>query len=137
MKGNHFITTVRWLAVLPVAFVAGWFVSRVAFAVMTNTGLDLRGPGYPAFLFPLLQLFPNGIAFTAVGALVAPSRRMTTATTLAVLCILMSLLIHVLLPSNVGLTNHMHFLGASLGAVIGIAVVFKLSLTQVSSDDDL
>lgn len=106
---------------------AGWFVSRFAFTVITNVGFDLRGPGFPAFLFPLLQLLPNGIAFTAVGALVAPSRRMATATTLAVLCVVMSLVIHVLLPSNVGLTNYMHFLGASLGAILGIAVVSKVT----------
>ena len=137
MKKSRFLTTTRWLAVLPVAVMAGWLAPRIAFLVMTNLGVDLRGPAYPAFLFPLWQLLPSGIAFTALGGLVAPSRLMTTTTTLAVLYTAMSLLIHVLLPSHVGMTNYMHFLGASLGTVIGIGVVFKLSRTRACSGDDL
>ena len=135
-KGNRFVTASRWLAVLPAAFVASRLVSGLVFALMTSIGIDLRGPDYPAFLFPLLQLLPNGFAFTAVGALVAPTRRSTTATTLAVLYALMSHLIHIVLPSNPGLTNYMHFTGASLGAVIGIAVVFRFTQKQGDCGDE-
>lgn len=126
-KGNRFVTASRWLAVLPAAFVASRCVSGLVFALMTSIGIDLRGPGYAAFLFPLLQLLPNSIAFTVVGTLAAPSRRSATATTLAVLCVVMSLMIHVILPSNRGLANYIHFAGASLGALIGIAVVSKVT----------
>lgn len=129
MNETRSITVVRWLAVLPGAFIASWLVSRIVFSLMSTIGLDLSGR--LSFLFPLLQMLPNGFAFTVVGVLVSPSRRLALATTLAAFYVGLSLVIHVIVPPNPGLTNYMHLAGASLGAIAGIAL-FKLIENQES-----
>lgn len=125
---RRWIEVVRWLCVLPAAYFASWLFGSAVVFLFSLVGAELRGSGYPAFLFPLLQTLPSGIAFTLVGALVAPSRQTATATLLATLFIPMSLVIHILGQSNPGLTNYMHAIGGSLGAVSGVAVVLYLGV---------
>jgi hypothetical protein len=115
----------RWACVLPAAYLASWLFGGIIVFLLSSLGVNLRGGAYPAFLFPLLQYLPSGIAFTFVGALVAPSRRIATATVLAAMCILISLMTHIFWQSNPGLTNYMHAMGESLGAVTGVAATFR------------
>lgn len=116
----------RWLFVLPAAFLASWLVHGVGDFLLSGLGLDLRTPGYPKFLFPLQQLFPSGIAFVLAGAWVAPSRRRVAVITLVILGISSSWLIHVIAQSAPGLTNFMHATGESFGLVFGAAVAWHL-----------
>lgn len=132
----------RWLGVLPAGVIAGWFFAGSVDFLISLVGVELRNSAFPAFVFPLVQLLPSGMAFTVAGALTAPNRRTTTASILAALCILMALQIHVLGQSNPGLTNYMHSAGQSLGALIGIGVTEYLvrraaqPMKQDSANDD-
>jgi hypothetical protein len=120
------IEVLRWVAVLPTACFASWVFGGAMGFLLSLLRVELRGPGYPEFLFPLQQLLPSGTAFALVGALVAPRLRLVTAAALAAFCILMSVQIHIVGQSNPGLTNYMHSTGESLGAVIGVVVVVYL-----------
>ena len=124
---RRWVGVLRWVAVLPTAYFASWVLGGVVGLLLSLIGTELRGPGYPEFLFPLQQLLPGGIAFTLVGALMAPRLRVATAMSLAALCILMSVQIHIVGQSNPGLTNYMHSAGQSLGAVVGVGAVVYLA----------
>jgi cytosine/uracil/thiamine/allantoin permease len=82
-----------------------------------------RNPGYAEFLFPLLFLLPSGVAFTLVGAMVAPRYRVAIAICLAAWCSIQSLCVHIITQPSPGLTNYMHATGQTLGSVIGVASV--------------
>lgn len=123
-KRNHRTTVVRWICALPAAYFAKWLCGGIGGFLLSSAGIEIRGTGYPAFLFPLLQTLPVGVAFTLVGAFVAPDGKTVTATVLTGFLILMSVTIHVFGQSNPGLTNYMHVTGESLGAIIGVVVVF-------------
>lgn len=117
----------RWLSVLPAAVVASWLVRGSApFLLSFGGAIDLRGAAYPEFLFPLLYYMPCGAAFTFVGAMTAPGNRRTTAAVLAAACIILSLMQHVLMHPNPGLTNYMDSTGESIGALLGVAAVLYL-----------
>ena len=116
----------RWLFILPAAFLASWLVHGIGDFAFSTVGLDLRAPGYPKFLFPLQQLLPSGIAFVLAGAWMAPSRRAVAVIALVVLGFSSSWLIHVFAQSAPGLTNFMHAIGESLGLVIGAVIVCSL-----------
>ena len=82
---RRWIELLRWIGVVPAAMFAGWLFAGSAVFLISLVGIDLRGPGYPAFLVPLLQLLPSGVASTVVGALTAPRMRLPTASILAAL----------------------------------------------------
>ncbi len=105
---------------MPAAMVSSWLFAGVFDFLLSRIGVDLRGPAYPAFVFPFVQLLPSGLAFSLVGALMASRSRVTTAIILAAICILLSLLQHVIGQSTPGLTNYMHATGESLGALVGV-----------------
>lgn len=116
-------TLLRWACVLPAAMLAGWLLKHTGVVFHSHLGLDRQGSGYSAFILPVLQTLPNGIAFTLAGALMAPGFRSLTATVLAALCIPVSTAIHIFAHPGPGLTNYMYTTGESLGAVIGVAGV--------------
>ena len=132
---RRWINALRWLCVLPAAYLASWLFGGVVVFLLSSLGIELRGSGYPAFVFPLLQTLPAGIAFTMVGAIVAPSRRTATATTLAALYILISLVIHIIGQPTLGLANYMHAMGGSLGALIGAAATLHTRFRSVQPAD--
>ena len=67
------IEILRWIGALPAALLASWLLRGAGPFLFSLGGmLDLRGPPYPTFLFPLLFLLPSGAAFTFVGASLAP-----------------------------------------------------------------
>ena len=132
---RRWINVLRWLCVLPAAYFASWLFGGVVVFLLSSLGIELRGSGYPAFVFPLVQTFPNGVVFTMAGALVAPGRRTATATTLAALFIPMSLVIHIIGQSSPGLTNYMHAIGGSLGALIGAAATLHKKFRSVQPAD--
>lgn len=122
-KRRHvFVYILRWLGVIPAALLAGWLSYGLG-----GLFTFLREPYYPAFLFPLLFLIPSGALFTICGAMTAPQRRLHVATLLATCCIILSLQRHVLGQRSPGLTNLMHFTGESLGAAIGVLVVYYIT----------
>jgi len=133
---------VRWLAVVPAAYFFSWSLRGVGPAFLSLGGMiDLRGPGYPSVLFPLVYYLPSGAAFTLTGALIAPRARRIIASILATSCAGLSLLRHVILHPNPGLTNYMHATGESLGAAIGVGTILYLcnpvrSVAQVESRND-
>lgn len=135
-KSRRWSELLRWLVVLPAAII-GWWLSGGALAVLPSlVGIDLRGSGYPKFLFPLLFYLSSGVVFTLVGGLIAPAKRPVTATGLAVLLILLSIQIHILGQPNPGLTNYMHCTGEALGAAIGVAVIGWLGVRKRKNSDE-
>lgn len=85
----------------------------------------LRGPGYPAFLFPLLQYLPSGVALVFVGATVAPSRKVPTSIALTALWMPSMWIVHVFGQTSPGLTNCMHATGDSIGLLVGVALIIR------------
>ncbi len=128
---------VRWLFVLPAAFVASWLVHGISDFLLSTAGLDLRGSGYPEFLFPLQQLLPSGVVFVLAGVLLAPSRRRAAVIALVVLGISSSWSVHVVTQSAPGLTNFMHATGDSLGLCIGATVVWYLDRRRRQASQDV
>ena len=119
------LNSLRWLAILPASLLASWLGRSVG-----GLFLFLRNPGYPEYLFPLMFLLPSGLAFTFVGAFVAPGYRLAIAICLTALCIIQSLCIHILMQEHPGLTNYMHTIGESLGAMLGVAVLVTYFLRR-------
>ena len=118
------IEVLRWVGVIPAAWLASWVLQGSGSFILSLGGmLDLRGPNYPAFLFPLLFYLSSGAAFSFVGAMTAPRLRIAAGVILAAFCICLSCMVHIFTQKNAGLTNYMHATGEALGAVIGVAVV--------------
>lgn len=117
------IVVLRWIGVIPAAWLASWVLQGSGAFVLSLGGvLDLRGPNYPEFLFPISFYFPSGSAFSFVGAMAAPRMRLAAGVVLAAFCISLSCVVHIFSQQNVGLTNYMHVTGEALGAVIGVAL---------------
>ena len=136
-KPHRWTEVLRWLAVLPAAMIAWWISGGVLSFLPSLVGLDLRGTVYPTFLFPLLFYLGSGVAFTLVGGLIAPAKRIATSMTLAILCILMSVQVHIMGQSNPGLTNYMHSTGEALGAVIGVGVLYRVRRSRQQTAKEL
>lgn len=121
----------RWICVIPAAWLASWVVRGLGPFLLSLGGLlDLRSPNYPEFLFPLTNFLPSGAAFSFVGAMVAPRARLGASVILAVFCIAISCVVHVLTQVNPGLTNYMHVTGEALGVMIGAACVARFSTRE-------
>jgi hypothetical protein len=86
-----FKKTVRWIAVLPAAFVAANLVvlavKFIFFLIYNNTGDWLSLASTKRFEL-LTNLFLVPFAFVCVGAYVAPSRKFATGIVLCVLCLI-------------------------------------------------
>lgn len=129
-KSRSGVDVVRWLCVLPCAYVAHWLLDGLGYALFSF----LRSPAYPEFLFPFLQYLPSGFALTFVGATVAPARKAGVSIGLAVVWLPLVWLIHVFGQSTVGLVNYMHATGDSLGTLLGIALtVHRVGKTKPES----
>ncbi len=115
------IRVMRWLAVVPAAVLGSWLGYGLGGVFQL-----LRQPYYPDFVFPLLQLVPSGVLFSVCGGMTAPGRRVTVAGLLAVLCSVVALQRHILGQSAPGLTNYMHWTAETLGAAIGVVVVYRV-----------
>lgn len=139
-KKRRLFEVLRWIGVVPCASLAGKVAGGLGYGALRI----FRGPGYPDFLYPLLQYLPGGLALTFVAGMVAPKRRLTVAFALAGLLMFYSWQIHVIAQRSPGLVNYMHATGESLGALIGVALVSRrLASTKESeaptdavSDDD-
>tara|TARA_R110002072_G_C7977032_1_gene535647 strand:- start:17898 stop:18443 length:546 start_codon:yes stop_codon:yes gene_type:complete len=118
-KKHTELNVLRWLSVLPCAYLAHWLMQRFAFALFSF----LRGPGYPEFLFPLFQYLPSGFVLIFAGISVAPSRKVAVSIGLAVVWLPLVWLTHVFGQSSVGLVNYMHATGDSLGTLVGVALI--------------
>ena len=133
-KNRSGVGVLRWVCVLPCAYVAHWLFEGLGHALFSF----LRSQAYPEFIFPLLQYFPSGIALTFAGALIAPSRKVTVSIGLGILWLPLTWLTHVFGQSTVGIVNYMHATGGSLGALTGIALAARhvsRSRSKVLSDD--
>ena len=131
-KKHSGLDLLRWLGVLPCAYLAHWLLQGGGFALFSF----LRGPGYPEFLFPLLQYLPSGFVLTFAGATVAPSRKVAVSIGLAVAWLPLVWLTHVFGQSSVGLVNYMHATGDSLGQVAGVSLtVLRIFQSQHESTD--
>lgn len=117
-KNDSGLDVLRWLGVLPCAYLAHWLLQGLGFALFSF----LRGPGYPEFLFPLVQYFPSSVALIFVGATVAPRRRLEVAVILAAVSMYLSWKIHVLGQLTPGLANYMHATGDSIGLLVGVTL---------------
>jgi hypothetical protein len=111
----------HWVGMVPASLLGGWFGRSVG-----GLFLFLRNLGYPEYLFPLMFLLPSGLVFTVAGTLVAPRYRIAVAIGLTALCLIQSLVIHILMPSSPGLVNYMHSIGESLGATLGAILITLL-----------
>ncbi|MCH2201678.1 MAG: hypothetical protein MK102_06895 [Fuerstiella sp.] len=125
----------RWACVLPGALLAGWLLEHPRAIFDAQIGLDRQGSGYSAFIVPVLQSLPSGIAFAVAGTVIAPGFRPATAIVLAALCIPISTGIHIFAQPDPGLTNYMHSTGESLGALLGVAgVLIGTALSDPRND---
>ena len=120
-KKHSGLDLLRWLAVIPCAYLAHGLLQGLGFALFSF----LRGPGYPEFLFPLLQYLPSGVAMVFVGAMIAPSWKVVTSIGLAVLLLPLMWVVHVFGQSSPGLTNYMHATGDSIGLLVGVALIIR------------
>ena len=123
------LEVVRWIAVLPVAYVASQvpfllFVMFRPFAVVQQPGFTPAGP--PSDLRWLIVtwiIIPLGAAaFVVAGSLSAPRLRRYVAVALAALFTLNALLSHVLLRLP-GIPNFDHFAAATLAAAVAAGAV--------------
>lgn len=122
------IELLRWVGVLPAAILARLAVPIIVGNLM-RFGMYVGwfsqgGSGLVYYLQLVLFYFPKEAAFVIAGAKMAPRYRLATCIILAVAAILMSLIVHMLGQSNVGLVNYMHFAAESLGAVCGAVYMF-------------
>ena len=108
----------RWLIMVPVSLLAGWLGHSLG-----SLFIFLKSPGYPEHIFQLMFLLPSGLAFTVAGAFVAPRHRIAVGFGLTALCMILSLGIHILMRSNPGLVNYLHFIGESVGAMLGAILI--------------
>jgi hypothetical protein len=123
--------TLRWLAVLPAAILAGW-LAHLVFGTASVVVARLVWQSYVVRL--LLYYVPKDAAFVLVGAKVAPRPR-ATAVVLAAAAIAMSLAVHILGQRTVGVTNYLHFAAESVGAVLGAAFTFSAARRRVTEPD--
>ena len=124
---------IRWLLVVPASILTSWLAAGLGPFLFSLGGLiDLRGPAYPAFLFPFTLLFFSGLAFSACGAFVAPQRRTWVACCLAGLCVAASWYTHVL-TQEAEMHNIMTSVGETEGAIFGVAITFFLAQRMKST----
>jgi hypothetical protein len=133
------VELLRWLAVMPAAWLGYRAVELVAGLVMLLARqVAWITPGAPDLLYYVqLVVFyaPKHAAFVVVGAKIAPRSRLATAAVLAAAAILLSLMRHILVQQNRGFINYTHFALETVGALAGAAyVVFSEKRDQRTPD---
>ena len=122
----------RWLCVLPAAFLGGMlarFILRIVFQIARFGGWDTVGHSSIAeWFFVFLSYVPGPLAFVVGGAMTSPRYQRTTAVGLAVFGILLSLTIHLvgqyLAGNHIGPINFFHFSAESAGCFGGATCIF-------------
>jgi len=126
LGGEPIILWLRWAGVLPAAALAGFAVGFVANmglgAVVSVLGESAQQP-FVSYLLLLLFYVPKEAAFVVAGAKVAPRFRLTTATVLAALRLVLSLATHVLTQAHRGVTNYQHLALEWTGALLGAGCI--------------
>ncbi len=115
-------TILRWLAVIPVAILAGYVVDFALGAVCAVAAQFLSASA-THYLRLLLCYAPKNAAFVFAGATVSPWP-VPTAIVLATAAIVISLLVHILGQRTPGLTNYLHFAAETIGALLGIVAIY-------------
>jgi|GEM_PF-4147745 len=79
--------------------------------------------GWSFLVAVVLMYIPKEWVFVVAGAWVAPRSPRTTASVLAVVTGVISLLTHLLMQQHVGWVNWMHFTAELMGAALGVLCV--------------
>ena len=114
-------TTLRWLAVMPVAIFA-WWLAHFVFGAICAITAQLLTAAAMVYVRLVLVYVPKSAAFVWAGATVSP-RPLPTAIALAAIAMALSLLVHILSQRTVGATNWLHFAAESVGALLGLAAI--------------
>ena len=125
---GHSHAIVRWLAVVPAAVLAGW-VAHVACGMLSMAVASTLSESASLYVRLLLYYAPKDAAFVIAGAKIAP-RPLATAVALAVAATAISLMVHILVPRTVGVTNYLHFAAESAGAIFGAALTYATTRTH-------
>lgn len=135
MANPRYVEVLRWICVLPSAFL-GAFVARylggiVGYALIHDSGMGSESS--IALLAMLLVYGMGAAAFVLAGAFTAPRHRTTIGIVLAAVCAGLSLLTHVLSQSHPGRTNYLHLTAESGGAALAVACLFWLQRRKGSN----
>lgn len=107
---------VRWLAVLPVALLSQFVVLWVASGLYSLTS---QIPLLPR----LVREFPVTAAMVIAGSLTAPRFSTVSAFVLTAFLIILSVAMHLVLPSRIGTANWLDATFAVTGAISGAAYI--------------
>jgi hypothetical protein len=113
-------TTLRLLAVIPVAIFA-WWLAQFVFRAISAITAQLLTAAAMVYVRLVLVYVPKSAAFVWAGATVSP-RPLPTAIALAAIAMALSLLVHILSQRAVGMTNWLHFAAESAGALLGLVL---------------
>lgn len=120
MPNLKHVEVLRWIGVLPAAFL-GAFAARFVGGIAGYAAAHALGSesGSTVALLTLLLAYGIGTAaFVLAGALAAPRHRAVVAIALAAICVIVSLLTHVLSQGHPGRTNYLHLAAETVGAVL-------------------
>lgn len=115
-------TILRWLAVIPVAILAGCVV-HFLLGTVCAIAAQFLSTSVTHYLRLLLCYAPKNAAFVFAGATLSP-RPVPTAIVLATAAIVISLLTHIISQRTVGLTNYLHFAAETVGALLGVVAIY-------------
>ena len=121
------VEVARWLAVLPAAWLSRIIVLMVAGRLYPLTS------AVPV-LARLIKEAPVAAAIVIVGARVAPRFQSSTAFALAILWTILSVTIHLILPTRLGQANWLDAIFAAMGAVAAAAFVRSRKSTKPQAD---
>ena len=128
-RSPTFVEWLRWLCVLPAAFL-------IRFAAQLALGLATRGAGEELVRRFVVYSASEAI-FVVIGASVAPRRQSTVAIVLAVLGAVLSLLKHVVVQyaagNRVRSTNYIDFALDGFGLACGAALVIAAGRRKAQS----
>lgn len=115
-------TILRWLAVIPVAILAGC-IAHFVFGAAIAVAAQIFSGSITYYLRLLLYYAPKTAVFVLGGAAVSP-RPAPTSIVLAIVSIALSLMVHILSQRTVGTTNYLHFAAESVGALLGMVAIY-------------
>ena len=127
--------SLRWICLLPIVFGLHWLCAGLLVFVFSIVGIDLQGPSYPAFLHPFLFYLASGFVVSFMAGMIAPSKPIMIAGVLALICVMLSIYIHIVTQTNCGLTNYMHVTGETVGAAVGVGLVIYISRRRSNAVD--
>ena len=122
-RRDQLLEVIRWLCLLPVAWLAEMAVQLVGGGLSLAIGDETWRLGSRLMLAYVLPK----LAFVLVGGKIAPRWPGAVAAGLAVVTVLLSLVIHVAgqyaAGNRVGIVNYLHFGAETLGAVGGVILM--------------